>query len=193
MNVISTNQTYSLALVDMIGTLNNLGIFVMETIEKIGAQRTQPLCFNLFKCMVNLIEGIEAVTAETDSGNEATEEDLPPVLSHELVNLHGTKLTVMIRKQQERLQERVMAVEANKIEQDFQELRLAYQPEESTKNVLDPCSHKTKFCKSWDFVHAHFQQLEIFCIGLATVFPGTTNVGINFSILKWQKDDGRTA
>ena len=60
MNVVSTNWIYSLALVDMIGTLNDLGTFAMEAIEGIGAQRTQPLCFNLSKCMVTLIEGIEA-------------------------------------------------------------------------------------------------------------------------------------
>jgi hypothetical protein len=47
MNIVSRNQTYSLALVDMIGTLNNLGTFVMETIESIVAQRIQLLCFNL--------------------------------------------------------------------------------------------------------------------------------------------------
>ena len=56
----------------MIGTLNNLGTFAMETVEGIGAQRIQLLCFNLSKCMVTLIEGIEAVTAERDSSNEAT-------------------------------------------------------------------------------------------------------------------------
>ena len=72
----------------MIGTLNNLGTFAMETVEGIGAQRIQLLCFNLSKCMVTLIEGIEAVTAERDSGNDATEEYLPPVLPHELVKLH---------------------------------------------------------------------------------------------------------
>ena len=86
MNVVSTNQTYSLALVDMIGTLNDLGTFAMETIESIGAQRPQPLSYNLSKCMVNLIEGIEAMTAERDSSNEAAEENLSPVLPHELVN-----------------------------------------------------------------------------------------------------------
>ena len=58
----------------------------METIESIGAQRRQPLCYNLSKCMVNLIEGIEAMTAERDSSNEAAEENLSLALSHELVN-----------------------------------------------------------------------------------------------------------
>ena len=70
----------------MIGTLNDLGTFAMETIESIGAQRHQPLCYNLSKCMVNLIKGIEAMTAERDSSIEAAEENLSPVLPHELVN-----------------------------------------------------------------------------------------------------------
>ena len=98
MNVVSKNQTYSLALVDMIGTLDDLGTFAMETIESMGAQRIQPLCLNLFKCMVNMIEGIKAMTVERDSSNEATEENLSPVLPHEFVRLHGAKFAVIIRK-----------------------------------------------------------------------------------------------
>ena len=38
MNAVATNWIYSLALVDMIGTLDDLGTFAMETIESIGAQ-----------------------------------------------------------------------------------------------------------------------------------------------------------
>ena len=49
------------------------------------------------------------------------------------------------------------------------------------------------FAKAGLIVHARFKQLENFCSGLATVFPGTANVESNFSILKWEKDDGRTA
>jgi hypothetical protein len=87
----------------MIGTLNDLRTFEIETIEVIGAQRIQPLCFNLSKCMVDLIEDIEAMTVERDSSNEATEENLPPVLPHELVKLCGAEFAAIIRKQQERL------------------------------------------------------------------------------------------
>ena len=80
----------------MIGALNDLRTFVMETIESIGAQQIHSLCFNLPKCMVNLIEGIDAVTAERDSVNEATEENLPPVLPHELVKLCGAEFAAII-------------------------------------------------------------------------------------------------
>jgi hypothetical protein len=72
--IVSTNKTYSPALVDMFGTLNDLGTFLMETIEGIGVQRIQPLCFSLSKCMVNLIEGIETVNVGRDTSNEATKE-----------------------------------------------------------------------------------------------------------------------
>jgi hypothetical protein len=40
--------------------------------------------------------------------------------------LNCAEFTALIRKQQEWLQEQVLAVEANKIEQDFQALKLAY-------------------------------------------------------------------
>ena len=47
---------------------------------------------------------------------------LPPYLPHELVKLCGAKFAAIIRNQQGWLQEWVLAVEANKIKQDFQDL-----------------------------------------------------------------------
>jgi hypothetical protein len=79
--------------------------------------------------------------------------------------LHGVEFAVIIRKQKEQLQEWVLAIEVNKIEQNFQELKLALQTEESLRNVFDQCDHKTTFCKSWDFVQACSKQLEHFCSG----------------------------
>ena len=79
--------------------------------------------------------------------------------------LNSAEFTAMIRRQKEQLQEWVLAIEANKIEQDFQELKLAYQTEESLRNVFDQCDHKTTFCKSWDIVQACSKQLEHFCSG----------------------------
>ena len=130
--------------------------------------------------MMDLIEGIDAMTAERDLINEATEDNLPLALPHELFKLHHAKSVAIIRKQQVQLQEWVPAVGADKIEQDFQDLKFAYQTEESLKIFLDPCDHKTTFCKGWDIVHVHFKQLDNFCSGLATIFPGTTNVESNF-------------
>ena len=40
------------------------------------------------------------MTAERDSVNKAAEENLPPVLPHELIKLHGTMFAAIVRKQQ---------------------------------------------------------------------------------------------
>jgi hypothetical protein len=77
--------------------------------------------------------------------------------------LHGAEFAAIIRKQKEQLKKQVLAIEANKIEQDFQELKLAYQTEESLRNVFDQCDHKTTFRKSWHVVQACSKQLEHFC------------------------------
>jgi hypothetical protein len=98
--------------------------------------------------MVILIEGIEAFTAERDSVNEAPKENLPTVLTHELVKLHGVKFTAIIRKKQEWLQELVSAVEADKIEQDFQELKLVYQTKKSFKMILINMTRRQHYAKA---------------------------------------------
>ena len=137
--------------------------------------------------MKNLIEGIEAMTAERDSVKEAAEENIPPVLPHDLFKLHGAKFAAIIRKQQDRWEELVLAVEANKIDQDFQLMKLAYQTEESLKKLLDQCDLKVTFCKGWNIIQACFKQLENFCNRLVTIFTGTANVESNFLIRKWKK------
>jgi hypothetical protein len=50
----------------------------------------------------------------------------------------------------------------------------------------------TLFNDAWDCV-GRFDRLCAFCGGLATVFPNTTAVESDFSILKWEMDEFRTA
>jgi hypothetical protein len=45
------------------------------------------------------------------------------------------------------------------------------------------------FNEAWDKIDVPLNQLHQFCDGLAMVFPNTTSVESNFSILKWDKDN----
>ena len=54
----------------------------------------------------------------------------------------------IIRKQKDQLQEWVLAIEVNKIEQDFQELKLAYQTDESLKMSLINVTTRQHFAKA---------------------------------------------
>ena len=127
---------------------------------------------------------------ERDSSNEAAEE-IPPVLPHLLVKLRGREFSRVLRIQRNRLLKTWSQVEINDIELEFQGLKMAYQNEEALKNVLDGCDHTTGFSEGWNYVQNRFNSLRLFCGGMATAFPGTSNVESDFSILKWEKDDHR--
>ena len=82
-----------------------------------------------------------------------------------------------------------MAVD--QIEQEFQQLRSAYQSEPNLKTVLDGFDNMTSFSTAWNYVQGHFEHLQLFCGSMATAFPTTSMVKTDFSIVKWEKDDGR--
>ncbi|KAI9907150.1 hypothetical protein PsorP6_004324 [Peronosclerospora sorghi] len=73
------------------------------------------------------------------------------------------------------------------------ELRAAYEREPALKNVLDSCDSSTSFEQGWDYVQQRFDYLERFCGGLATAFPGTSTVESGFSLVRWEKENFRTA
>ena len=63
------------------------------------------------------------------------------MLPHELVKLRGSQFSNIIRQQKDRLKTRLSEIEIDRLEQEFQEMCLAYQSEDSLKNVLDQCDH----------------------------------------------------
>ncbi|KAI9914337.1 hypothetical protein PsorP6_006888 [Peronosclerospora sorghi] len=62
------------------------------------------------------------------------------------------------------------------IEQEFQELRAAYERDPALKKVLDSCDISTFFEQVWDYIQQSFGYLERFFGGLATAFPVTSTV-----------------
>jgi hypothetical protein len=60
------------------------------------------------------------------------------------------------------------------------------------RKAIDEHDGNTVFNDAWDCV-GRFERLRAFCGGLATVFPNTTAVESDFSILKWEMYEFRTA
>ena len=118
--------------------------------------------------------------------NEAANE-IPPILPHLLLKLRGKDFAEVLQKQKERLLKRWTEVEIDAIEREFQELKLAYQNEGPLKDALDNCDYKTSFQTGWNYVQNQFYSLKLFCGGMGTAFPGTSNVESGFSIVKWEK------
>ena len=55
------------------------------------------------------------------------------------------------------------------------------------KDVLDNCDYQSSFQTGWNYVQNWFYSFTLFCGGMATAFPGTSNVLSDFSIVKWEK------
>jgi len=77
------------------------------------------------------------------------------------------------------------------IEQQHCNLVKAYKYKPPVKTNLDQHDHKTKFIDVWEALGIRFATLRMFCGGLAMLFPNSTFVESDFSVLKWEKDSYR--
>ena len=106
--------------------------------------------------------------------------------------LNGREFTSILRAQRERLEARWAPVSAqatmNFFEIEFRDLKKAYRDEEPFRNAIDACTYQTPFNKACEIATCRFKNLEKFCGGLASTFPGTSSVEIDFFILQWEKD-----
>ena len=70
---------------------------------------------------------------------------------------------------------------------------MAYSQEEALMQQIDGGGPNVSFETAWQPLCGRFQALNQFAGGLATVFPGTSSVESDFSILKRSKDEFSTA
>ena len=69
----------------------------------------------------------------------------------------------------------------------FRALNIVYSKEESLRTFIDQVQPNESFEAAWQPMQDRFPLLNQFIGGVASAFPGTSTV--DFSILKWSKDD----
>jgi hypothetical protein len=70
---------------------------------------------------------------------------------------------------------------------------IAFSEEDACKKIIDTHTFKTLFNDGWDSIGVRFERLRQFFGSLATILANTTSVESDFSILKWEKDEFRSA
>ncbi len=142
---------------------------------------------------IMLVTGLTGVKAERDENNQPLDHDAPPVMPQQLVTLRPAKfIQEVLVKYCNRLQKFWTSNEFEEIEADHRDLVKMYRNDENMRNVIDKHVVNTLFNDAWDCV-PRFKRLRAFYGGLATIFPNTTSVESDFSILKWELDAFRTA
>ena len=100
-------------------------------------------------------------------------------------------IDTVLNKHRDRLQASRTHEEIEDIEGDHRELIEMYENNKAVRDKLDNHNIKTPFNDAWDAV-PKCKQLRAFCGGLATVFPNTTAVESDFSIVNWELDEYRS-
>jgi hypothetical protein len=66
-------------------------------------------------------------------------------------------------------------------------LRDRYIRDPLLKDMLDSMKDTIEYRDAWESLQSQFPKLCEFSTGLATIYPGTTRVESDFSILGWEK------
>ena len=79
--------------------------------------------------------------------------------------------------------------ELDGLQDEFRQLVCMYQRNGTIKAPLNACTLKTSFEGGWGILGTQFQKLKRLCGGFASVFPGTSTVESDFSVIGWEKNE----
>jgi hypothetical protein len=144
---------------------------------------------------IKLVDGLASVHAERDKNNEMASEEAPPVMPPELVTMRTAKfISDILDTYRDHVSRWWTAIEIKQIEKDHKKLGAECNGIVSVvKTKNDQHDHIMSFNSAWDDLKGQFEALRAFSGNLAAVFPSTTSIGSDFSILKWEKDGNRKA
>lgn len=171
----------------------NLGSFVTKKLTLLDACAVENLVKDVANLYVSAAAGIEKVVAERNEANEDGEA-LPPVVPHQLAALSHSKFCSIVATHRERLLASGWTpIRVDAMEQEHKDLVRAIATETTLRDAVYECNDGVSFDDGWSIVKGRFEALQCFAGGIATVFPGTSQVESDFSIVKAEKDDFRTA
>ena len=165
--------------------------FVQENLNQLKSTDQYFIAQSVEQFIVQMINDILDIQAERNNNNLPAE-NISPVFSHQLVQLHDREFNDIVAAHRSRLAFFWDDIIIDTVEQQFKKLRLAYLSKLGLKSALNKCNVKTGFETDWIIVKGRkLNVLKNFCGCIATVFPNTASVESDFSQLAWEKDEHR--
>src|SRR5438552_15506922 len=104
------------------------GMFIQEIFtDKLSLDQQIQVTFMVGNLIMQIVDGITNIQVERDGNNLPAEDQVPPVLSHELVKLKGYDLTRIVVKHLSRFKQFWSDEMIGKFELQHRELLLLYQ------------------------------------------------------------------
>ena len=178
----------------VIAHIEDQGSWVRDLFHSLLEVDRDEVVVQIGQFFIGLVDCLPLVQAERDSNNEAASQEAPPVMPGQLVQIAPRKfISDVLDPNRERLSMFINDADIEQIEIDHKELVQLYHRDENIEKAIDACTAAVMFNDAWDVIKGRFTDLRSFCGGLAVAFANTTSVESDFSILKWEKDDNRTA
>ena len=116
---------------------------------------------------------------------------LPPVLPKELLQFSRAQFGDLLVEQKLRLSETLTEPQILDLEKEFKAFKHQIFVEEGFREMIEYMDDLISFDEAWSLIRNKYPLLCMFFGGLASVFPGTSTVESDFSIIGFEKDDYR--
>jgi hypothetical protein len=167
----------------------DLGQFALSRFNSLDEDGKRAVEKYIGQMFILAIEGIAAISAERDGGNEAAKHKLPNVLPRELMAIPPRKFIEVILQHTERLRRGRRQGLCIDLEREFKGFKEAARDDSSLAAALEKQLDTVSFSDGWEPLGHRFPKLRQFCGGIATVFPGMSTVESDFSVLNWEYDE----
>ncbi|CAK9260470.1 unnamed protein product [Sphagnum jensenii] len=188
---LSDSGDYAVAFATVSGCMEDLGMFVKDRLFAMDNGHRETLFRLSASAILKLVDGITAIVAKRTEDNEAYINAAPDVLPHQLVRILPCDFCVYLQRHRERLDYTFSNEEIENIGHQHKVLCDSYRRQPDVKSSIDSFDDSAAYHDAWIGLHNTYPLLEKFVGGLATIFPGTSTVESDFSVVKYEKNKNR--
>jgi hypothetical protein len=188
---ISDSGDFAVAFANVSGCMEELGMFVKDRLSAMDNGHRETLLRLSASAILELVDGIPAVVAERTADNETYIDAVPDVLPHQLVRILPRYFCVYLKRHRERLDYTFSNEEIETVGRQHKAWYDSYHRQPDVKSSSDSFDGSAAYLDAWIGLQNTYPLLERFVGGLATIFPGTSNVESDFSVVKYEKNKNR--
>ncbi len=170
--------------------VSGLASWVDSIVDEADEGQRSELFNDIAFVYVTTCDRISELSAYRDKNNNPLvgPSSFPLVLPHELVKLSAVEFIRKMCRYNYRLEQLYSSEHIDTIADEHKQLLHAYRTEQVLKQSINALFSQATFKDGWSLLGHWFLNLMEFCGVIATMFPGTSTVESNFSILHWEKD-----
>jgi hypothetical protein len=173
--------------------ISGLASWADSIVDEVDPVQRSDLWNDIASVYVTAYDRVSQLSSLRDADNNALANpfSLPPVLPHDLIKLSTAEFICRACRHTYRLQHHYSVDHIDVIADEHKLLLHTYRSEPVLKQAIDGLNDRSSFRDGWSLIGSRFPNLMEFCGVLATIFPGTSTVESDFSVLQWEKDNFR--